>query len=140
MYSSCFAFGDSETVCVCSMGNFPDKLLQLALGSSIIFWSGSDAEVVNIEVILNSRSETLFYAVYFYIEPCHWQNTPSGNSFFLLVEIRKGWSDLDSEFPVREKLLYEVGQSASQLHAMQVFHCSKPPGGVISFLQINESY
>ena len=34
------------------MSNFPDALLQLMIGILHIFWSGSDAEVVNIEVIL----------------------------------------------------------------------------------------
>ena len=47
MYASCFAFGDSETVCVSPMSNFPDALLHLTLGSSHIFRSGSDAEVIN---------------------------------------------------------------------------------------------
>ena len=71
MYASCFAFGDSETVCVGPMGHFLDTLLQLTLGSLRIFWSMSDAEVVNIEVILNFRCETLCDAVYFNIELCH---------------------------------------------------------------------
>ena len=69
--------------------NFLDALLQLTLGSSHIFWSGSDLEVINIEVIFNSRSDTLCDAVYFYIELCHWQNTPLRDSSFLLGEIRK---------------------------------------------------
>ena len=54
MYASCFPFGDFETICVCPMNNFPDALLQLILSSSNIFQFGSDAEVVNIEVIFNS--------------------------------------------------------------------------------------
>ena len=29
MYGSCFAFGDSETICVNSISNFPDALLPL---------------------------------------------------------------------------------------------------------------
>ena len=99
--------------------------------------SGSDAEVVNIKVIMNSRSKTLCDVVYFYIEQCHWQNTPLRDYLFLLVEIRKGWSDLDSEFPVREKTLHESGKSASQPHAMLVFRYSEPPG-VVSLLQIKE--
>ena len=68
MYASHLAFGDSETVCACPMSNFPDELLQLTFCSLYIFRSGSDAEVINIEVILNSRSETLCDAVCFYIE------------------------------------------------------------------------
>ena len=70
MYASCFAFGDSETICVCPMSNFQDALLQLTFSSLHIFQSRGDAEVINIEVILNSRSETLCDAVYFYIEQC----------------------------------------------------------------------
>ena len=69
MYA-CFAFGDSETVCISPMSNFLDALLQLMLSSSHICGSGSDAEIVNIEVILNSRSEPHCDAVYFYIEQC----------------------------------------------------------------------
>ena len=133
MCASCFAFGDSETICVCPISNFLDALLQLVLSSLYIFWSGSDAEV-----ILNSRSETLCDAVYFYIEQFHWWNTPLGDSLFLLVEIRKDWSDSGLEFPVQVKTLYEVGQSALQPHAMQVFHYSEPPGSVISLIQIKE--
>ena len=53
------------------MSNFPDVLLHLTLGSSHIFGFGSDTEVVHIEVIRYSRSETLCDAVYFYIEQCH---------------------------------------------------------------------
>ena len=138
MNASCFAFGDSETVCVSPMSNFLDALLQFTLSSLHIFWSGSDAEVINIEVIFNSSSDTLCDAVYFYIEQSHWQNTSLGTSLFLLVEIRKGWSYLDSEFPIQEKTPYEVGQFALQSLAMQVFHYSEPPGGVINLLQIEE--
>ena len=71
MYTLCFAFGDSDNVCVCPICNLPNALLQLMLGSSHIFGSRSDAEVINIEVILNSRSQTLCDAVYFYIEQSH---------------------------------------------------------------------
>ena len=70
MYA-CFAFGDSETGYISPMSNFLDALLQLMLSSLHIFGSGSDAEVVNIEVILNSRSELHCDVVYFYIEQCH---------------------------------------------------------------------
>ena len=102
-------------------------------------WVSLVAEVINIEIILNSRSKTLYDAIYFHIELCHWQNTtPLRDSLFLLVEIRKGWSDsdTDSEFPVWEKT--EVGQSTSQHHIIQVFKYSKLPGGFISLLQIKE--
>ena len=55
----------------------------------------------------------LYDAVNFYIEQCHWQNTPLMDSLFLLVEIRKGWSNSDSKFPIWEKTLYKVGQYRS---------------------------
>ena len=55
-----FVFGDSEIVCVSQMSNFPDALLQL----THIFGSRSDAEV-NVEVMLNSKSETFCDTVYF---------------------------------------------------------------------------
>ena len=93
-------------------------------------------KIVNIEVVLNSRCETLCDAAYFYfyIEQCHWQKTPLGDSLFLLVEIRKGWSHSGPEFPVWEKTLYEVGQSPSQPYVMQVFLYSEPSGGVVNLL------
>ena len=75
-----------------------------------------------------------------FILQCHWQNTSLGDCLFRLVEIKKCWSDSDSEFPVQEKILYEVGQSALQPHAMHVFHYSKLPGGLISLLQIKEDF
>ena len=80
MCTSCFAFGDYETVCFCPISNLPDALLQLTLSSSHIFSSGSDVEVVNIEVILNSKSETLSNAVYSYTEQRHRQITPVKDS------------------------------------------------------------
>ena len=58
----------------------------------------------------------------------HWQNIPGG--------IPSSCSN--SEFPVWEKTLYKVGQSPLYLHAMQVFHYSETPGGVLSPLQIKE--
>ena len=74
----------------------PWVTLQSTHESLHIFWSGSDAEVVNKEVFLNFMSEKLCDAVFFFML----------NSIFLLVDIRKGWSDSDSEFPVQEKTLY----------------------------------
>ena len=139
MYALCFAFGDSETVCVCPMRNLPDALLQLTLSSLHIFWLGSDTEVINIEVILNSRSQTLCDAAYFYIEPSQWQNTPLRDSHFLLVEIRKkSWSNSDLKFPIREITLYEARQSALQPYVMSVFHYYKSTGDVVGLLQIEE--
>ena len=110
---------------------FIDALLELTLCSSHIFWSGSDTEVVNVKMTINSRSKTPFNTVNFYIKQCHRQNTPLKDSLFLFVEISKRWSDSDSE-------LYEVQPSSLQSKAMEIFHYSELPSGLISLLQIKE--
>ena len=105
---------------------FIDALLQLMLCSSNIFWSGSDTEVVNVKITINSRSKTPCNNVNFYIiKQCHWQNTPLRDSLFLFVDITKRWSDLGSEQLVQEKTLHEVRQSSSQSKAMEIFHYSE---------------
>ena len=105
---------------------------------SHIFWSGSDTEVVNVEITMNSRSKTHCNTVNFYIKQCHKQNTLFRDSLFLLIEIRKRSSDSDSERTIREKTLYEVRQSSAQSKAMEIFHYSELPNGLISLLQIKE--
>ena len=105
---------------------------------SHVSWSGRDTEVVNIKLTINSRSKTPCNTVNFYIKQCYWQNIPLRDSFFLFVEIRKCWSDFDSELPVREKTFYEVRQSSLQSKAMEIFHYSKLSSGFISLLQIKE--
>ena len=75
IYASCFVFEDYVIVCFCLMSNFSDTLLQLTLCSLHIFWSGSDAEVINIKVILNSRSETRslhFFLVFWHPQTVWW--------------------------------------------------------------------
>ena len=92
-----------------------------------VFWSGSYAEFVNIEVILNSRRETLCDAVYFYI--------------YNVTDKIPPWRTPSSclwRLEVRKKTLYELGQSALPSHAMQVFYYSEPPGGVVSLLQMKK--
>ena len=106
MNASRFAFGCLESVCVCPMCYFIDALLQMTLCSSHIFWSGSDTEVVNVKITINSRSKTPCNTVNFYVKQCHWQNTPLRESLF--VEIRKRWFDLDSELPIWEKIFLAV--------------------------------
>ena len=107
---------------------------------SHIFWSGSDTEVVNVKIIINSRSKTPCSTVNFYIKQCRWQNTPLSDSLFLSIEISKRWSDSDSELPVQEKTLYEVWQSSSQSKAMKIFHYSELPSDLVSLLQIKEDW
>ena len=68
MHESRFAFGDPETVCTCPLTHFLDALLQLTLSILHIFGSGSDTEVVNIKIIINSKSDTLWGDVNLYIE------------------------------------------------------------------------
>ena len=109
MHGSRFAFGYLESIYVCTMCYFIDALLQLTFCSSHIFWSGSETEGVNVKITINSRSKTPCNTVNSYIKQCHWQNIPLRDSFFLLIEIRKRWSDSDSELPIREKTLYKFG-------------------------------
>ena len=109
MYASCFHFGDWETFCVSPTSNFSDALLQLVLSSSHIFSPGSDAEVVNIEVILNSRSETLCDAVYFYIEQCHRQNTLLGDSSSCLWRLEMVDLTRIQNFLSKKKLFMKLG-------------------------------
>ena len=136
MHWSRFAFGYLESVCVCLMCYLIDALLQLTLCYSHIFRSGSDTEVVNVKITINSRSKTPYDIVHFYIKQCHWQNTPLRDSLFLLVEIRKRWSD--SELLIREKTLYDIRPSFLQSKAMKIFHYCEFPSGLISLLQIKE--
>ena len=103
------------------VGSYPSTQKQPVYFTARADWAKYDGEVVNIEVIQNSRGETLRDALYFHIEQWHWQNTLLVDSLFLLVEIRKGWSDSDSDFPTREKTLKEVRQSTSQLHDLSLF-------------------
>ena len=109
-----------------------------ALQFSYIFWSGRDIEVSNVKITINSKCKTPCNTVNFYIKQCYWQNTPLRDSLFLFVEIRKCWSDLNSELPVREKTFYKVQQSSSQSKAMEIFHYSKLPSGLINLIQIKE--
>ena len=71
MHASRFAFGYLESVCVCSLCYFLHALLQLILCSSHIFLSGSDTEVINVKITINSRSKTPCNTVNFYIKQCH---------------------------------------------------------------------
>ena len=110
------------------MSNFPDALLQLTLGSSQIFWSRSDAEVVNIEVILNTKSETFLMLFIFILNSVtdkilSW-GTPSSCLWRLgKVDPTRTWNFLS------ERKLFMK---------MQVFHYFEPPSGVKSLLQIKE--
>ena len=65
MHASSFAFRDPETICACPSSDFPDALLQLTLCCAHLFWSGSDAEVVNIEEVINARIEALCEVINF---------------------------------------------------------------------------
>ena len=129
MLTSRFVFGYLESVCVCPMCYFIDALLQLTLCSSHIFWSGSNTEVVNVKITIDSRCKTPCNTVNFYIKRCHRQNTPLRASLFQLIEIRKRWFDSDTELPIREKTLDEVRQFSSQSKAMETFHYSELPSG-----------
>ena len=132
MYELCLAFGDSETICVSPMSNFPNGLLQLTLGSLHIFWSWSDGEVVNIKVILNSCCNAVYLILNSITDRILLWGTPSSFLWWLeKVDPTQTWNFLC------ERNLYE-GQSALQPHAMQVFHYSKLPGGLISLLQIKK--
>ena len=135
MHASRFAFGYLESICFCPICNFIYASLQLMLHSSHIFWSGSDTEVINVKIIINSRSKTPCNTVNFYIKQCHWQNTHLRDSIFHFVEIRKRWSGSNSELPIREKILSGVRQSSSQ---SKILHYSEFPSDLISLLQIKE--
>ena len=113
------------------------SLLQLTLCSSQIFSSGSDTEVVNVKITINSRSKIPCNTVNFYIKQCHWLNTPLKDSLFLYVEIRKPWCDLDSELPKERKLFMKFG-NFPQSKAMEIFHHSKLPSSLIKLIQIKE--
>ena len=130
MHASRFAFGYLESICVFPMCYIIDALLQLTLCSSHIFWSGTDTEVVNIKIVINSRSKIPCNTASFYIKQFHGQNIPLRDSLFVLVEIRKRWSDSDSELPIWEKTLYEVREFSSQSKAMEIFHYSELPSGL----------
>ena len=53
-----FTFGNPETIYACPLTDFLNELLQLMLYRVYVFESGSNTEVVNIGVIINTRIAT----------------------------------------------------------------------------------
>ena len=119
---------------VCPISNFLDALLEFdALQFAYIsIWKWCRSQHAGNPEVRH------FVMLFIFVLNSVTDNTPLRDSLFLLVEIRKGYSDLDSKFPVKDKTLSDVGQSASQPLAMQVFHYSELPGSLISLLQIKE--
>ena len=133
-----FVFGNSETICVYAIRNFPDAWLQSTLCSLHVFRCGSDTKVINIEIIPQFQKwDTLWCCLFWTVSLTIY--SPEGLPL-PAYKLEKFDPTRTQNFLSEIKLFMKLGNLSHCPKSIQVFHYSKHPGGLISLLKIKDCY